>query len=96
MDLQNVLEQYKNHPYYGKDFKKLKPIQVQFIVDYMTISLNKDKNEFARDLNRLFIINKVEAGYDYDEVFPLNKNGERKKVSTIQDIMSAMYDAIKG
>jgi hypothetical protein len=94
--IEQVFEQYKSHPFYGKDFKKLKAIQIQFMLDYLKSSINKDKGQFEHDLNRMFILKQVEVGYDYNKVFPLNKQGKRKLVSTTQDIMSAVFNTFKG
>ena len=33
--LQQIFDSYKLHPFYGKDFKKLKPIQIEFMLKYL-------------------------------------------------------------
>lgn len=93
--IKEVFESFKVHPFYSKDFKKLKPIQIEFMLKYLEEKQNFDHNQFHHDLNRLFIINKIEAGYDYDRVFPLNKKDKRPLVSTAQDIMGSVFNMFK-
>lgn len=95
-----ILNSKKTNAWFSKSFTILKPYQLQFVEDYLVEYQNKEFNEFHKDLNRLFIINKVEniqgKVYSYNEVFPVNSKGNHPRVSTAQELISAVFNDFKG
>jgi hypothetical protein len=94
-----ILNSKRNDAWFGKTFLKLKASQLKFVEDYLVHNQNVDFNEFHKNLNRLFVIAKVENvngnSYEYDIIFPINKKGNHPNVSIAQEIMSAVFNEFK-
>lgn len=94
-----ILNSKRDNSWFGKTFLRLNSSQLKFVEDYLVHNQDLDRNTFEFNINRLFIISKVENingnVYEYNDLFPINKKGNHPKVSLAQELMSAVHDEFK-